>query len=55
MILEGLYSAIEAREHKVKTKNQKSRLDNARSHYKEAMNEIVKGFHAIEEFDKEVN
>lgn len=51
-MLEGLKSAIEAREHKACNKFLIGRLDNARSHYLNAINEIKAGFLAIEQFDE---
>ena len=51
-MLEGLKSAIEAREHKAKTTFLITRLDNARAHYVIAIEELKKGFAEIKQFDE---
>jgi len=47
----GLKSAIEARENKTHNPIKLSRLDNARSHLNNAIEELKKGFKSIEQFD----
>lgn len=49
---EGLFHTIIARKHKVTTKEQRARLDNACSHYQTAIQEIKDGIKAIEQLDK---
>lgn len=52
MTIEGLASAVQAREKKAHTREQFNRLDNARTHYLQALEEIRLGFLAIEQFDQ---
>ncbi len=64
-MLDGLKSAIEARESKIQkyiatggtsqVRNMISRIDNARSHHEHSLEEIKLGFIAIEQFDKLYN